>query len=329
MSFQTKILRLLACLLLVALFGPFSHIKGAGISSFSLTIQPSPQCDDGGDNDGDGSIDYPDDSGCSSSSDDSEVSVSGGGGGGGGGGGIINPIVTSITFSGRAYPNSSVTILKDAQVAISTTAGSDAQFLSSISGLSGGNYMFSAYSEDGAGHRSSLLTFPVSVTAGTATTVSGIFIAPTISTDKSQVKKGDSIAILGQSVPNSEIVITVNSEQEFFGKVAADANGAYLYNFDTSILDYGEHSTKSKASLNQTISGYSYSVGFMVGTKNLVSEADPGKADINNDARVNLIDFSIAAYWYRKASPPASVDLNSDGIVNLSDFSIMAYFWTG
>ena len=60
----------------------------------------------------------------------------------------------------------------------------------------------------------------------------------------------------------------------------------------------------------------------------------PAKADLNGDCKVNLIDFSIAAYWYRRA---LSVDfakiereqLNVDGKVNLIDFSIMAYHWTG
>jgi hypothetical protein len=50
---------------------------------------------------------------------------------------------------------------------------------------------------------------------------------------------------------------------------------------------------------------------------------------MNNDKQVNLVDFSIAAYWYKRPSPPANIDLNSDGKVDLVDFSIMAYYWTG
>ena len=53
-----------------------------------------------------------------------------------------------------------------------------------------------------------------------------------------------------------------------------------------------------------------------------------GKADLNHDCKVNLVDFSIMAYWYGRANPPASVDLNGDKKVNLIDFSIMAYYWT-
>lgn len=53
------------------------------------------------------------------------------------------------------------------------------------------------------------------------------------------------------------------------------------------------------------------------------------KSDINSDHKVNLVDFSIAAYWYKRSSPPESVDLNGDKIINLVDFSIMAFYWTG
>jgi hypothetical protein len=35
------------------------------------------------------------------------------------------------------------------------------------------------------------------------------------------------------------------------------------------------------------------------------------------------------AFWYKKPSPPAKVDLNSDAKVNIIDFSILAYNWTG
>ncbi|TSD06643.1 MAG: Uncharacterized protein Greene07144_1133 [Parcubacteria group bacterium Greene0714_4] len=162
--------------------------------------------------------------------------------------------------------------------------------------------------------------------------MSGIFIAPTITVDKSEVKRGDNIAIFGQSVPQSEITIAVNSEEEMFVKTPADKDGAYLYNFDTAPLEIGSHLAKSKSALNGEISSFSKSVGFTVGTKNVASVkkvAQALKGDANGDSRVNLIDFSIVAYWYKRPSPPAHVDLNNDKKVDLVDFSIMAFYWTG
>lgn len=218
-----------------------------------------------------------------------------------------------------------------------TFAGADTNFSITVSGLSAGNYIFSLYSEDHEGRRSSLLTFPVSITAGATTNVSGVFVAPTIAVDKSEVKKGDSVAIFGQSVPQADVIISVNSEDEFFAKTISDKDGIYLYNFDTAILDYGTHYTKSKAAFNSEISSFSKAISFVVGAKTVEARESakaPGKGDFNNDKRINLVDFSIAAYWYKRS---VSADfaakekeyLNGDGKVDLVDFSIMAYYWTG
>ncbi len=264
----------------------------------------------------------------------------GGGGGGGGGSGPISsaPVVNtgaSAVFAGRAYPKSTITLLKDAQVAATTVAGADAKFEISLSGLSAGNYVFSIYGEDKDGNRSSLLSFPVSVTVGANTSVSGIFIAPSIAADKSEVKRGDNITFFGQSSPQSTIVIAVNSEEELFANAQSDTSGAYLLNFDTSVLEMGDHSAKSKASVSGEISSFSKAVAFKVGTKNVaaVEEKKEQKSvnDLNGDNRINLVDFSILVYWYQRPLTGAGVkvDINRDGKVNLVDFSILASHWTG
>jgi len=250
---------------------------------------------------------------------------------GGGGGGYVAPAETKINFSGKAYPKSTVTLLKDAQVAATTVAGTDASFTISLTGLSGGNYIFSIYSEDNKGNRSSLLTFPVGVTVGVITNVTGIFIAPTIDVDKEEVRRGENIAIFGQSLPEANITIQVSSDEEIFISTESDSSGVYLYNFGTEVLNYGDHFTKSKTAKNGDISSFSRAVGFLVGTKTVLkTKTQCGQGpDFNNDCRVNLVDASILAYWYNKPSPPARYDLNGDGKVDLIDFSILAFYWTG
>ncbi len=289
------------------------------------------ECSDGADNDSDSKIDYPTDTGCSSFSDDDETnppSTPPGGGGGGGGGGYA-PIQTIVNFKGRAYPKSTVTILKDAQVAATTVALSDASFQVSLSGLTGGNYIFSVYGEDNKGNRSNLLTFPISITAGATNNISGIFLVPTIDVDKSEVKRGDDIAIFGQTSPDSEITIGVASDEEVFVKTKAAKDGVYLYNFDTSSLTREQHFTRSKSAWGGEVSSFSKSISFLVGTKNVAKAAAALKGDLNNDKRVNIVDFSIVAYWYKRPSPPSSADLSGDGKVDLIDFSIMAFHFSG
>ena len=256
----------------------------------------------------------------------------GGGGGSGGGGGYPN---AGVFFSGRAYPLSKVSILKDGQLALSTIAGPDSNFSATLSNLSSGNYTFSVYGEDKNGLRSSSFTFQIYVTSGVTTSITGIFIAPTIALDKKEVKRGDNLVIFGQSASLSHIMISINSAQEIFKSVDSDANGVYLENFDTSVLDRGSHSAKSKTLIYNEISPYSDTVAFAVGDANIpIDVAKLTKCDLNGDNRCNLVDFSIAAFWYKRAlSPEFAIKekehLNGDGKIDLVDFSIMAFYWTG
>lgn len=221
----------------------------------------------------------------------------GGGGGGGNQNNNVNLISTAVVLKGRAYPLSSVTLLKDSQVVGVTKAGQDANFTFSLSGLSTGDYMFSVYSQDKNQSRSNLLTFPIKITQGVTTEITGVFLSPTLSTDKQQVRKGDKIVLFGQAVPSSEIVITVRSE-EINLKTKADKSGVYLYSLDTSDMDIGSHLARSRATNDGFISPNSRGVGFVVGNKNILNVVKQQilKGDLNKDGKVNLIDFSIAAY---------------------------------
>lgn len=260
-----------------------------------------------------------------------------GGGGGGGGGGNPPPASNATTFSGRAYPGSTVILLKDGQILVSTVAGDDANFFINVNGLTAGSYIFSVYSEDNQGNRSPFVTFSITLTAGASTNIGGIFLAPTLSADKTQVKKGDNITFFGQSAPTSEITISIGSAQEIFKKTNSDNNGVYLQVVDSSVLDLGDHSAKSKAAKDGQISPYSNAFAFAVSDKNLAidnTKKCPAKGDLNNDCKVNLVDFSIAAFWYKKPLNAQTTilerdKLNGDGKINLVDFSIMAYYWTG
>lgn len=252
------------------------------------------------------------------------------GGGGGGGGGSVT--AASVVLYGWAYPYSTVTILKDSQLAATTTAGADARFLAVISGLVGGNYSFSVYAYDDKGVRSVPQTSLVAVTAGTAGNVTGILIPPTIAVDKATVAAGDKVIVTGRTVPKSTVTMTVGSTKEISADVAADASGGYEYAFSTVGMSPGVYHAKSRTSVEGAVSAYAGEVAFKVGA----SEASPlgqGKpsitGDLNADGRVNLVDFSILAYWYKRSIPPALVDLNVDGKVDLVDLSIMAFNWTG
>jgi len=250
-------------------------------------------------------------------------------GGGGGGGSSSSSSNLSVSFSGLAYPQAKMSFLKDGQLVSSNYANASGTFSFSMPNLIAGNYIFSIYAEDNNGRRSVLSAFPI--TLSTQKSLNDIFIAPTISLDKNEVKQGDVLSISGQSAPKAEIALVVSSTIENSYKIIADANGFYSYSLDTTNFPLGQYLVKTKASANNLISTYSDSLSFVIGDKTVEQPTSQSsqKADLNQDKKVNLIDFSIEAYWYKRSSPPASADLNSDGKVDLIDLSIMAYYWTG
>ena len=261
--------------------------------------------------------------------------TSGGGGGGGGGGGAPAVTKSSVVISGRAFPLSKVSILKDGQLAVETIAGPDAKFSVSVADLSPGTYLFSVFGEDKEGRKSALFSFSVKVLLSSTTSVGGVFIPPTIAVSNTEVKQGDNIAIFGRSAPDTEIVIKVNSDNEMFLNTNTDKDGVYLYNLDTSPLEKGQHESRSKAKIAGEVSEYSDPATFKVGDKTATEPVVKIlKGDLNKDGKVNLVDFSIAAYWYKRklSTSFTAVEaerLNKDGKINLTDFSIMAYYWTG
>jgi hypothetical protein len=240
-----------------------------------------------------------------------------------------------VTISGSAYPSSKVFILKNGQIALQTISGPDANFSATIGDLSAGSYTFSVYAEDSAGLQSTVFAFPVTITAGATTLVSGVFLSPTINIDQQEVKQGDTLAIFGDAAPSSTVLIQVHSPQAVSIHVTSTVTGAYLYDFDTSVLAMGSHSTEANSQVGAMISPDSFIVPFVVGTEdvtNTVAEACPPdypKGDLNHDCHVNLVDFSILAYWYNRTGFPPAYDLDGDGKIDLADFSIMAYYWTG
>lgn len=264
------------------------------------------------------------------------VETSTGGSGSGGAGSSNYTSNTEAQFVGRAFPNSRVELLKDGQLVASTIAGADARFNISVRGFNIGNHNFSILGRDKESNPSVPVTYNLTLTEGVTTMVSGIYIAPTIGVDKKVVKQGENIAIFGQTTPTSTVTISVHSPEEFFRSTGSDSDGVFLYNFDTSILNKGTHETKAKSLSSGEISEFGQTASFEVGDVTILKDAKscPQKGDLNNDCRVNIVDFSIAAFWYERELSNEfklveSAVLNNDSKINIFDLSIIAFYWTG
>lgn len=264
-------------------------------------------------------------------SNEATATPTGGGGGGGGGGYSPPPPSTgtgSVVLRGLASPSASVTVLKDGSLVATATADPGAIFNITASGLGTGIYSFAVYADDVKGLRSSTTSFVVSVTNGVTTVIDNIFLGPSIATDKSVVKQGDTLNIFGYTVPSSNVTVFVNSSQQFLNKVTAASSGAWSQAFNTIVLDQGAHTTKSQSAKENLLSVYSNTLAFQVGNESVTTPASL-KDDLNKDSRVNLVDLSILLYWFNRTGFPGYVDLNEDGRVDLVDFSILLYHWTG
>ena len=263
-----------------------------------------------------------------------------GGGGGGGGPGlppgtiiVLNP--TKVIIEGKAYPGSDVNILKDGSVVGVVRASGAADFLFETSNVTPGATTFGFWAEDTDGLRSIAFTTTFQVTENAVTTVSGVFLPPTIEIDQRAVKPGEIINLSGQTVPNVGVNTHINSETEFIEFSTSTSVGKWNLDFNTINLERDEFHT-AKAFFELVIddenaevkSGFSQSVSFYVGDKEI---SDIMTADLNVDGKVNLIDFSILLFHWGtgggESDPPA--DINLSGKVDLTDFSIMLFNWTG
>ena len=257
----------------------------------------------------------------------------------GGGGGNPLPTTGQISFQGLAFPYALVTIVKNGQVAITVSADSTGSFTTALGNLTPGTYTFIIYGDDSAGARSASLTVTLAVVAGSTTAVSGLFLPPTISTNVSEVKQGNTIDFYGYTLPYAQTSVQIRNTSGtimYNFTTAANALGQWTYSFNSTGSPYGDYMTQVQAISGGEHSVFSKTISFTIGAADVVYTPPTclPKADLNCDGRVNIVDFSIAAYWWQRpltADAITKVDnkLWPDGVVNLRDFSVMAYYWTG
>lgn len=240
---------------------------------------------------------------------------------------------TAIIFRGLASPRADVTIRQNGSILATVPADPNARFDVEID-IDAGMYTFSVFAEDYLGRLSRVSNFTLSLTEGTTTTVSGIFLGPTIATDRETVVYGDTITVLGATAPDSDITVFVYSVEAVTYQVKSNSDGLWSKSLiAVDPIEIGSHTTRSKAvSADGSISEFSKSITFAVTETeeepDICATADPG--DINCDGFVDLVDFSILLYYWQETNPAnARADIDSDGIVNITDFSIMLYYWTG
>jgi hypothetical protein len=239
-----------------------------------------------------------------------------------------------VALQGWGYVSQDVIILQDGQEIGVAEGKSDASFGGFIEDLTKGVYTFSLWSDDAQGRRSRTYSTTFWINDGTQTTVSDILLPPTIELDKKEVSAGEPVAARGASAPGAEIDVWFYPDKSDLAeaeisksRVVVSATGGWSLNLNTEGKTSGQYKVKArviKAEAGE--SQFSQEMGLAIGASLEESGSCPG-ADLNQDGRVNITDFSILLYHWGTAN--ACADQNGDGNVNLIDFSIMMYNWTG
>lgn len=254
--------------------------------------------------------------------------------GGSGGGGVFNGIVpvsaqTRIILSGKAYPNTSVNILKDGSIIGVVQTDVLANFSYETSNVTPGPITFGFWGTDARGVRSITYTTTFQVTQNAVTSVSNVFLPPTLDLKSKKIGPNDLLDALGATAPSAKVSLYIDKEKN--PRVTATSSDSGLWNATVptdGLQNEAFHAIKSMFEQfgvgAQAKSGYSQAVNFYVGVRDVQT---PGNADLNGDGKVNLIDFSILLFHW--GTDHAIADLNTDGRVNLTDFSILLFNWTG
>ncbi|MFC1687061.1 dockerin type I repeat-containing protein [Patescibacteria group bacterium] len=248
---------------------------------------------------------------------------------------------TTVVFEGIAYPASTLTISEGGTVLSSIVTTAQAAFSVSLV-VDPGTHTYSVWGTDADGIEGRVSNFTLTLAEGSTTTISGIFLGPSIISDRTTMTAGETLTLSGTTLPNGDVNVTLTTivgagaaagPPKIAVQVASsDGNGRWvqLYNADDLTVSAYEAKAQAIDPITTFASEFSKTVNFEV----TAGEVDPcdgmSPGDLNCDGLVNLVDFSILLFYWQDASPAnPRADINTDGIVNITDFSIMLFYWTG
>ncbi|MFA7309015.1 MAG: dockerin type I repeat-containing protein [Patescibacteria group bacterium] len=255
----------------------------------------------------------------------------------GGGSSIGNQVnnlpLGSYSFSGVSFSGAKIEIMKDGEAYTQVVADAGGNFSGLISGLNQGTYTFGFIVYDKNNHHSDLVTQGISITGSGLVTGSIVELPPTVTIIEDEGKK---LNLTGYGKKDSNIDIVISSNSKEISKISAQSLNDGYYIVDIGKLEFEEDYYDVFVYESRAGAVAKTKISFSVSNKRVILKEGEClvRADLNCDGRVNLIDFSIASYWYNRTLTNDFLDiekgrLNGDGQVNLIDFSIMAYFWTG
>lgn len=255
--------------------------------------------------------------------------------GGGGGGGFSDGLVPltkggTVSLSGKFAPQTLITLLFSGKPNQQVKTNSDGTFSFEVSQLAEGVYRIVLIAQDDNSLTShqTMVSYSVYVSNLAETIISNVIFPPLYYDNFIDYRQGESVLLSGKAIASTTIEIAF--DDTLFYSANTDQSG-YFKQYIKGILPPGKHYVSFRQNIGSTTSPFGKKFEISISSKNnkkIKKSACGSKADFSSDCRVNLIDFSILAYWHNRTDFPEKFDLNKDGKIDLKDFSILAYFWT-
>jgi hypothetical protein len=226
-----------------------------------------------------------------------------------------------VRFVGEASPNAVVTFLKSGVIIGTQTADSASGFDKNFTFQELGTYTYGIYATDVSGRQSRTIDFSVTVLPAQSVTITDILLPPTITVARAPVKRPQAQSALGVGLHNATVTsfwFGSKYSDSFAVAVGTNASGNWTAPAGRT-LHLGTYTVNA---IVQTGGGAQSPT-----TQNIVFQVLLS-ADLNDDGRVSLFDFSTLMFYYgTNTDKPA--DINDDGRASLVDFSTMMFYWTG
>lgn len=235
-------------------------------------------------------------------------------------------VLSNISFSGQAYPNSTIKVLQRSDAGIyegfpttSHLIGSDGKFQITSQNFFQTNYFFAVQAVDVEGRESRILPLISEFIPSSSNLIlKDILIPPTTEVASYLVLPGTPIKIMGYAAPSSVVEIMIDNAIQ--GRTVATPSGFYVFATSTAKLSFAEHTIKARFILSdKTQSDFSLERVFRV------SFAIPSKTDIDGDGIVDINDWSTFLSRWESTDKKLrlSIDLDGDGKADISDLSIL------
>ena len=253
-----------------------------------------------------------------------------------GGGGFSSELNSTakggiISLSGKFAPNTTITLLFSGIPSQQVITNSNGLFALKASHLADGVYVIVLLAKDvnDATASQTSVSYTVYVNSATETVISNITFPPLYYDTGVSYIQGETIVLSGKAIASTSVGIMF--DETILSLVDTDQTGYFKQSLKGK-FSLGKHFVTFRQIIGSTTFPFGKSSEISLVRKNvqkIKKSACGSKADFSNDCRVNLIDFSILAYWNNRSNFPEKLDLNKDGKIDLKDFSIMAYYWTG